>query len=153
MVCPNVGPVYVHPGMEHPFDISNGHGHVVDYMGNVLGLTPSGANTIVSGLVDVEALRQFRVMNLNSNWLKDLRTELFRRMYEQPIHPRNLWLEHEPARHAEVDDVYRANIRRLVERGTYTPPARTFPGAALPPAGAGSEDDGWASVRALWGER
>ncbi len=35
-------------------------------------------------------------MNLNSNWMKDLRTEVFRRMYEEPIHPANLWLEQHP---------------------------------------------------------
>ena len=43
-----------------------------------------------AGHVDIEALRQFRAMNLNSNWMKDLRTELFKGMYDEPIHPRNL---------------------------------------------------------------
>ena len=62
-------------------------------------------------------------MNLNSNWMKDLRTEVFRRMYEEPIHPANLWLEQHPKSHAEVDEVYRANIQRLIDRGTFTPPA------------------------------
>jgi hypothetical protein len=56
----------------------------------VLGHTASGANTFVAGIVDIEALRQFRTMNLNSNWMKDLRTEIFRRMYSEPIHPKNL---------------------------------------------------------------
>ncbi|WP_199883420.1 hypothetical protein [Streptomyces sp. CB01580] len=83
----------------------------------------------MSGIVDIEALRQFRTMNLNSNWLKDLRTEVFRRMYDEPIHPANLWLTDEPVRHAEADEIYRANIRRLVERRAYTPPAHEFPGA------------------------
>jgi predicted amidohydrolase len=148
MICPNVGPVYVHPQMEHPYDIAGGNSHIVDYMGNVLGHTVSGANTFVAGIVDIEALRHFRAMNLNSNWMKDLRTELFARMYEQPIHPRNLWLEHDPDRHAEVDEVYRANIRRLVERGTYTPPAVEFPGVRYY-APDGEEDD-WESTRTLW---
>ncbi len=148
MVCPNVGPVYVHPQMEHPYDIAGGNSHIVDYMGNVLGHTVSGANTFVAGIVDIEALRQFRAMNLNSNWMKDLRTEVFRRMYEQPIHPKNLWLEHDPDRHAAVDEVYRSNIRRLVERGTYTPPATEFPGSRyyVPD---GDEDD-WENTRTLW---
>jgi len=150
MVCPNVGPVFVHPGMEHPFDISNGHGHIVDYMGNVLGLTRSGANTIVSGIVDIEALRQFRAMNLNSNWMKDLRTEVFRRMYEEPIHPANLWLERDPAGHAEVDEVYRGNIARLQARGTYTPPARPHAGVRyLAPSADPAETD-WENVKTLW---
>ena len=70
MVCPNVGPVYVHPKMEHPYDIAGGNFHVVDYQGSVLGHTASGANTFVAGIIDIEALRQFRTMNLNSNWIE-----------------------------------------------------------------------------------
>jgi beta-ureidopropionase len=152
MVCPNVGPVYVHPQMEHPYDIAGGNSHVVDYQGNVLGHTSSGANTFVAGIIDIEALRQFRMMNLNSNWMKDLRTELFRRMYEEPIHPKNLWLKEDPRRHAEVDDVYRANIERLVERGSFTRPARTFPGARYIPAGDTPDEEEWENLRELWSE-
>jgi predicted amidohydrolase len=150
MICPNVGPVYVHPGMEHPFDIANGNGHIVDYMGNVLGHTTSGANTFVAGLVDIEALRHFRTMNLNSNWLKDLRVEVFRRMYEEPIHPRNLWLNEEPKRHAEVDAIYRDNISRLLDRGTYTAPAESFRGARYLPPSEDPADSDWESLRGLW---
>jgi beta-ureidopropionase len=150
MVCPNVGPVYVHPAMEHPWDIANGNSHIVDYTGAVLGHTSSGANSFVAGVIDIEALRHFRTMNLNSNWMKDLRTELFRRMYEEPIHPKNLWLEDDPGRHAEVDEVYRDNIRRLVERGSFTLPAREFPGARyLPPSDDPAEGE-WETLRRLW---
>ena len=73
-------------------------------------------------------------------------------MYEDPIHPANLWLEQDPLPHAEVDEIYRANIRRLLERGTYTPPAHAFPGARYispddePPAEA------WEQARRLWDE-
>jgi predicted amidohydrolase len=150
MVCPNIGPVYVHPQMEHPYDIANGNSHIVDYQGAVLGHTQSGANTFVAGVIDIEALRQFRVMNLNTNWMKDLRTELFRRMYDEPIHPRNLWLNESPARHAEVDQVYRANIERLLARGSYTRPAHRFPAARYQPASRNPADTEWETVRKLW---
>lgn len=147
MVCPNSGPVYSTPAAEHPVDIAGGNGHIVDYYGHVIGQASSGANAIVAAPVDVEALRQFRAMNLNSNWLKDIRTELFRRMYDRPIHPANLWLHREPGRHAEVDDIYRSNIARLVDAGTYTEPAHRFPGARhLPGPGDGDMD----AVLANW---
>ena len=146
MVCPNIGPVYVHPQMEHPWDIANGNSHIVDYTGAVLGHTSSGSNSFVAGIIDVEALRHFRMMSLNSNWMKDLRTEIFRRMYEEPIHPRNLWLHDEPGRHAQVDEIYRANIQRLVERGTFTEPANGFPGARHIPA----NEEEWGELSALW---
>ena len=152
MVCPNVGPVFLHPGMEHPYDIGGGNSHIVDYMGNVVAYSASGYNTFVSAIVDVEALRQFRVMNLNSNWLKDLRTEVFRRMYEEPIHPANLWLEQDPKSHAEVDEIYRGNIRRLLERGTYTAPAHSFPGARYIAPDDASPAEAWEEARHLWDE-
>jgi hypothetical protein len=91
-------------------------------------------------------------MNLNSNWLKDLRTEVFRRMYEEPIHPANLWLEQDPLPHAEVDEIYRANIRGLVERGVYTRPAQSFPGAHYIPAGDEPPAEAWENARHLWDE-
>lgn len=152
MLCPNVGPVYLHAAMEHPYDIAGGHSHIVDYQGQVLSYSPSGFNTFVSGIIDIEALRHFRTMNLNSNWMKDLRTELFRRMYEKPIHPANLWLEEDPKHHAEVDEIYRGNIQRLVDRGTFTPPARTFQGAGYQDVEQepGVPAKQWQEAKSLW---
>jgi beta-ureidopropionase len=152
VLAPNVGPVFAHPRMRHPIDVGGGQSHIVDYMGNVVSYSTSGYNTFVTGTIDIEALRQFRVMNLNSNWMKDLRTEVFRRMYEQPIHPANLWMEQDPKRHAEVDKVYRANIKRLIDRGTFTPPAVAHKGAKYFPMGDGSQtgEEEWADVKALW---
>jgi beta-ureidopropionase len=125
MVCPNVGPVYLHPGMKHPFDVGGGNSHIVDYLGNVVAYQSSGYNTAVAAIIDIEQLRQFRVMNLNSNWIKDLRTEVFRKMYQDPIHPANLWLQEDPRSHADVDEVYRDNIRRLMQTRDVHP-ARPF---------------------------
>lgn len=89
-------------------------------------------------------------MNLNSNWMKDLRTEIFRRVYEEPVHPKNLWLNAEPLQHADVDEIYRANIGRLVARGSFTPPAQAFPGARyIAPTESPDEAD-WEHVRSLW---
>jgi predicted amidohydrolase len=148
VIAPNVGPVFAHPRMRHPIDVGGGQSHVVDYMGNVVSYSPSGYNTFVTGTVDIEALRQFRVMNLNSNWMKDLRTEVFRRMYEQPIHPANLWLEQEPFTHETVDEVYRANIQTLIDRGTYTPPAVKHAGVRY--QGNATTAEQWAEIKHLW---
>ena len=129
MVCPNVGPVYVHPKTEFPFNVGGGNSHIVDYRGEIISYQADNANSIVAAVIDIEALRQFRVMNLNSNWTKDLRTELFKKMYDKPIHPKNLWLENEPLHHEDVDKIYRENIERLIERGAYTRPYFEFEGA------------------------
>ena len=150
MICPNVGPVYLHPRMRHPIDIAGGNAHIVDYYGNIMSYSASGNNTMVAAILDVEALRQFRVMNLNSNWLKDLRTEVFRKMYEQPIHPKNLWLEQDPLRHAEVDEIYRDNIHRLIQRGAFTEPAHSFRGAHFQAGSASPEEEEWDNLKTLW---
>ena len=151
MVCPNVGPVYVHSKMEQPYDIGGGGGHVVDFNGHVLGLSQSGTNSFCAGVIDIEALRNFRAMNLNSNWMKDLRTELFKDMYDEPIHPKNLWLKDEPKSHAEVDEVYRDNIKRLQKRGSWTPPFTKHEGARYVPAVPGDPGEAWETIKAeLW---
>jgi beta-ureidopropionase len=148
MICPNTGPVYLHPRMRHPVDISGGGSHIVDYRGNVMAYSASGANTVVAAAIDIEALRNFRAMNLNSNWAKDLRTELFKGMYEPPIHPKNLWLHQEPLSHAQVDEVYRGNIERLMDRGSYTAPAVKHPGARY--QGSATTPEQWAELKKLW---
>ena len=148
MICPNIGPVYLHPKMRHPVDIAGGSSHIVDYHGNVISYSASGANTMVAAILDIEGLRNFRVMNLNSNWTKDLRTEVFSRMYERPIHPKNLWLEREPLTHEAVDDIYRGNITRLVERGAYAAPAIGHPGAHY--QGSATTAEQWKEIKHFW---
>jgi hypothetical protein len=123
--------------MEHPYDIGGGNSHIVDYQGNVLGHTSSGANTFVAGIIDIEALRQFRTMNLNSNWMKDLRTEIFQRMYSEPVHPKNLWLNEEPEQQASTRSTARTSVgssaggasrrRRTPPRGRGTSHPETIP--------------------------
>jgi predicted amidohydrolase len=153
MLCPNIGPIYLSPSSKHPIDISGGQSHIVDYRGEVMSYSSSGYNTVVSGIIDIEALRQFRAMNLNSNWLKDLRTELFKDMYSEPIHPKNLWMTEDPAHHNAVDKIYRQNIETLYERGTWTRPYQKFEGATLLPEGdKGTSEDKWREIQQMWAD-
>jgi beta-ureidopropionase len=151
MLCPNIGPVYLSPSSRHPVDIAGGNSHIVDYRGNIISYSASAANTMTAAIIDIEALRQFRAMNLNSNWTKDLRTELFRRMYEQPIHPKNLWMSDDPKGHRAVDEIYRANIERLYDRGTWTRPSIAYPGARYQPADGGDgAQPSLEDIRDMW---
>ena len=124
--------------------------HIVDYFGNIMSYSASGYNTMAAAILDIEALRQFRVMNLNSNWMKDLRTEVFRKMYELPIHPKNLWLDQDPLPHEKVDEIYRANIRCLIERGSFTEPANRFRGAHYQSGASSPEEERWENIKTLW---
>lgn len=148
LLCPNVGPVYIHPNIQHPFNVGGGNSHIVDYRGEIISYQASSNNTMVAAVIDIEALRQFRAMNLNSNWMKDLRTELFKKMYDKPIHPKNLWLKRLPKHHADVDKIYRTNIRKLQKRGSYTPPYHDFKGAYCQSAPTKERD--WKRLKKLW---
>lgn len=151
MLCPNIGPVYLSAASKHPIDIAGGNSHIVGFRGEVLSQSASANNTMVSAIIDIEALRQFRAMNLNSNWLKDLRTELFREMYAQPIHPKNLWMEQDPLHHAAVDEIYRQNIESLYARGAWTRPYFRHPGAKrLPEDDPGMSAEQWAETKKMW---
>ncbi|MFC1938247.1 nitrilase-related carbon-nitrogen hydrolase [Chloroflexota bacterium] len=150
LVAPAGGPYYLHPGTQYPSDISGGNAHIVDYEGRIINFSTSGTDTFVAAIIDIEKLRHFREMSLVGNWVKDLRMETFKRMYEKPIHPKNLWVDKEPLHHAEHDEIYRDNIRRLQEGGVYTPPAEHFDGAKYIHPVQDPEKRTWEEIRKLW---
>ena len=132
MLCPNLGSVYLHTNAEHPMNIAGGNSHIVDYQGGIMSHSETADNTFTSAIINIEALRQFRAMNLGSNWLKDMRMELFKKMYDRKVHPINLWMKQDPLGHEAVEEIYRENIQRLVDMGAWTPPADKFEGAPFP---------------------
>jgi hypothetical protein len=97
---------------------------IVDYQGRVISNHKSGGNASFAGaIIDIEALRQYRVRSMWGNWLRDLRTEQYRLIYDAPIYEKNRCLTRPPLKHAENDDVVQATTRGLVERGIYKLPA------------------------------
>jgi len=58
--------------------------------------------------------------------MKDLTTEQYQLISEQPVYPRNLYLERAPYTHAEYrQQVTEAQVRLLHERGVWAPSARS----------------------------
>src|SRR5437764_757514 len=99
---------------------------VIDYKGRIVGRQEYGAgSTYVSGVIDIEALRDHRARAQWDNWLKDLRTELYQLLYEQPIYPKNLYLKRAPMKHAEYrKKVIEPQIKLLQDRGVWARPSR-----------------------------
>jgi hypothetical protein len=55
--------------------------------------------------------------------MKDLRTELYQLVYEQPIYPKNLYLQRAPFTHAEFrSQVIERQIALMQERGIWHTP-------------------------------
>jgi predicted amidohydrolase len=123
VIAPNVGTFYLMPDDDTPIDTFGGHSLVVDYLGRKMGeLSYSGASSWVAGTIDIHALRHFRAHAKWGNWMKDLTTEQYRLIYEEPIYPKNLYAERAPYKHDEYRrEVLEPQIARLQERGVYAP--------------------------------
>ena len=73
-----------------------------------------------AGIVDIGALRHFRAHSKWGNWMKDLTTEQYRLIYDQPVYPKNLYADHAPYKHAEYQrEVIEPQIQLLRDRGIY----------------------------------
>jgi predicted amidohydrolase len=128
VISPNSGS-YQFPNFDAPFDICGGTNLIVDYKGMVIGRHETTDDSFVGATIDVEALRHYRANNLGiGNFIKDLRTEQFRLIYEEPIYPKNTRLKGKmpPAAtlYSKENDILNANIRKLQKKGFYTPPSR-----------------------------
>lgn len=66
---------------------------IIDYQGRIVSMHQYGAGaSYAGGIINIEALREYRERSLWGNWLKDLRTEQFKLIYEQPLFDKNLCL-------------------------------------------------------------
>src|SRR5207244_9980923 len=103
-----------------------GRSFVINYRGAIVGRQGYGAgSTYVGGVIDIEALRDHRARAQWDNWLKDVRTELYGMLYEQPIYPKNLYLDRAPMKHAEYrEKVIGPQIKLLQDRGVWDKPNR-----------------------------
>ena len=124
VIAPNLGTYYLTVDSETPIDTFGGGSLIADHQGRVIGsLSYSGASSWVAGTIDVEAQRAFRTNSRWGNWMKDLTTEQYRLIYDQPIYPKNIYLDRAPYNHDEYrSEVLEPNIERLVERGVYAEP-------------------------------
>ena len=126
IVAPNMGTYYLFPEESTPIDTFGGRSFIIDYKGRIVGRQDYGAgSTYVGGVIDIEALRDHRARAQWDNWMKDLRTELYGLLYEQPIYPKNLYLKRAPMKHAEYrDKVIKRQIRLMHDRGIWKKPER-----------------------------
>jgi predicted amidohydrolase len=126
IVAPNMGTYYLFPEETTPIDTFGGRSFVIDYKGRIVGRQDYGAgSTYVGGVIDIEALRDHRARAQWDNWMKDLRTELYQLLYEQPIYPKNLYLKRAPMKHAEYrNKVIKRQIRLMHDRDIWAKPDR-----------------------------
>jgi predicted amidohydrolase len=124
VLAPNLATYYLDADSELPIDTFGGRSLIIDYKGRIVGQHLYGAgSSYVAGTIDVDALRHHRTHAQWDNWMKDLRTEIFQLVYEQPIYPKNLYADRPPYTHAEFKkEVIDKQIDLLVERGIWRRP-------------------------------
>ena len=124
LIACNLGTYYLQPDDEVPIDAFGGGSAVFDYRGQIVGRHHySGGSSWVAGTIDVEALRRFRAAAQLDNWLKDLTTEQYQLIYEQPVYPKNLYLDRAPYTHEEYRrEVIDKQVRLMHERGIWAQP-------------------------------
>jgi predicted amidohydrolase len=125
VVAPNLGPeVGKDGGMQ---DLFGGQSMIVNPRGQIVAQQKgwTSGDSFVCTTIDIEALRRVRIANGLYNQFKDLRTEQYRAIYEQPIYPKNQYLAEPPGEDwlAREEATRARNIQTLVERGVFTPPS------------------------------
>jgi predicted amidohydrolase len=126
VVAPNTGTYFLTPDADWPVDTFGGRSFIFDYRGRIVGRHEyGGGSSYVAGVIDIEALREHRARSQWTNWMKDLRTELYRSVYDREIYPKNLYLDRVPFQHAEyAEKVQRPQIAKLHEEGVWAKPGR-----------------------------
>jgi predicted amidohydrolase len=124
VIAPNPAAYLPMPDSPFPLDTFGGNSMVVDYQGRLVSNHKAGGGaSYAGGIIDIEALRQYRARSLWGNWLKDLRTEQFRLIYDHPIYEKNRCLVNPPLRHADNDKVVHAARQQMYDRGIWKLPA------------------------------
>jgi len=125
LICPNFGPYYIHPDMDTTYALSGGNSMIVDYRGNVVRKVDHMNVTAVPAEISIRALREHRAHSPHGAMLTQMRSGLWKQIYERwPDYPRNLYLERTYSHALERHGLHRQALERLFEAGIFTRPAR-----------------------------
>jgi predicted amidohydrolase len=121
VLAPNPAAYYEHVESQVPMDAFGGRSMIVNHRGQIIGrVHHGGIATAVTAPIDIAALRHHRLNSAWTNWAKDLRTEMYQIVYEQPIYPKNLFLDRAPMRHAQYhEEVTLRQIELMRTRGIW----------------------------------
>jgi predicted amidohydrolase len=125
VLAPSFATYYLDRDSEVPIDAGGGQSMIVDYRGAIIGKQRAvNGSGFVAAVINIEALRHHRLHAQSSNWLKDVRAELAQIIYEQPVYPKNLYLQCSPGKHEEYrQEVIEKQVALMLGRGIWRPPA------------------------------
>jgi len=129
VVAPNAGASDDSTG-RYPKGLAPGNSMIVDYRGRVLAAADHPGETVILATVNIPELRQHRLKNHWFNPIPQVRSELYAKIYEQPLWTKNRFLERPPQSIAEARGVHDSIVRELLERGVFLAPDHV---GAVPP--------------------
>ena len=93
-----------------------GRSSIIDYKGTVLAKNDIVGDAYVASEINIDALRHYRENARFQNWIPYLKTEIFKKLYDQEIWPKNL----PPMKHEDAGEVFKETIKKLIDSGIYT---------------------------------
>ena len=106
----------------YPKAFCPGNSFAIDYTGMVLRHAPYPEEQVLAVSIDIEAQREHRTRINHNTWV-DVRTEAFRKIYEHPIYPPNLFPSGNPPRNLahKMTGAY-TSMDKMYERGQFVMP-------------------------------
>ena len=107
---------------ELPEYFTPGDTMVVDYNGMIVARAPYPGETVVCAEIHLEDLRRRR-LDPRRNFLTQIRTEVFRDLYKEPIYPKNLFLKNPMKdRNGVLRKDCKPIIEAFIQKGVFVKP-------------------------------
>ncbi|MEZ9199210.1 MULTISPECIES: nitrilase-related carbon-nitrogen hydrolase [Gammaproteobacteria] len=106
-----------------PVALTNGKSQLIDYKGRIVAEKSTTNVSFLSGEVNIEALREYRINTPIGNWIKDLRCEIITKIYEKPNLPKNINKDRTTYTAGEyATEIMHSQVHNMIDRGIFTPP-------------------------------
>jgi predicted amidohydrolase len=119
VIAPNLGPCTIAPAASAPVDVGGGKSMVINYKGEILGCHEPGNSGYTTGVIDIGALRHFRQQAGIGAWLKEIKSEVYSLIYQQPVYPKNLLHDGADKLHADRLATHRRARDEMNRRGIW----------------------------------
>ncbi|MBT5891755.1 MAG: hydrolase [Chromatiales bacterium] len=123
VVSPNIGAISLPGDPDHL--LSCGKSQIIDYRGTIISEYQGGGETLVSAIVNIDGLRDFRLRGKWQNLVKDIRNEEYKVIYDAMeakggVYPKNLCMDGPPFTEAHQEELVKHQINKMVDWGVYT---------------------------------
>ncbi len=118
VIAPNTGYHYIDDNNTRGF-FTGGRSMIVDYRGQVLMINYETGDAFVTAPINIRALRQHRAISKHLNWIPFIKSEIYKKIYEKPVWPKNLFIRKQPKRREAVEEILCQTIEKLKKAGIF----------------------------------